>query len=120
MKPLALKAPIALLALALLTAAPAFAQEPPKEGGPGGPGAGGPGGRRPPPPLMAALDTNKDGEIDATEIANAAAALKTLDKNGDGKLSGDEIHPARGDRGSGGPDGPGGRKGRGPKDGAPK
>ena len=45
------------------------------------------------------------GSIDATEIANAAVALKTLDKNGDGKLTGDEIRPPRG---PGGPGGPGG------------
>jgi hypothetical protein len=61
---------------------------------------------------MAALDANKDGEIDATELANATAALKTLDKNGDGKLTGDEIRPARGDRGPGGR-GQGGRPGGG-------
>jgi hypothetical protein len=42
---------------------------------------------------MVALDANKDGELDATEIANASAALKTLDKNGDGKLSADELMP---------------------------
>jgi hypothetical protein len=61
--------------------------------------AGGPGmkGHRPPPPspLMQALDVNHDGVIDADEIANAPAALKTLDKNGDGKLTPDELCPAR-------------------------
>ena len=67
-----------------------------------------PGGR-PQSPIVAALDANKDGEIDATELANATAALKTLDKNADGKLSGDEFRPQRGDRGPGGPGGPGGR-----------
>ena len=35
-------------------------------------------------PLLAALDPNQDGVIDASEIANAPAALKALDKNGDG------------------------------------
>jgi len=66
----------------------------PYQGGPGGPG--GPGGRRmPPSPLMEALDANHDGVIDATEIANASAALKTLDKNGDGKLTQDELRPHR-------------------------
>ena len=71
-------------------------------------------GQRPPGPhpLMAALDADKDGEISAAEIANAAAALKTLDKNGDGKLAGDEVQPdfrGRGDRaGRGGPGGPAG------------
>ncbi len=48
--------------------------------------------RRPPVPLIVrALDVNKDGVIDADEIANASAALKMLDKNGDGKLTMDEI-----------------------------
>jgi hypothetical protein len=56
---------------------------------------------RPVPPIIAALDANQDGEIDATEIANATAALKTLDTNGDGKLSGDEIRPARPEGGRG-------------------
>ena len=51
---------------------------------------------------MTALDANHDGTIDATELANAAAALKTLDKNGDGKLIEDELRPAGG---------PGGRSG---------
>jgi Ca2+-binding EF-hand superfamily protein len=37
-------------------------------------------------PLFQALDTDKDGELSAAEIANAPAALKTLDKNKDGKL----------------------------------
>ena len=64
-------------------------------GGPGGPpGRGGRFGGPPPTgPLMIALDANKDGELDATEIANASAALKKLDKNGDGKLSADELMP---------------------------
>lgn len=46
-------------------------------------------------PLVLALDTNKDGVIDASEIANAPAALKTLDKNGDGQLTRDEYRAAR-------------------------
>lgn len=68
---------------------------------------------RPVPPIVAAIDANKDGEIDAAEIANAVAALKSLDKNGDGKLSGDEIRPPRrdGGHGAGGPP-KGGRHGR--------
>jgi hypothetical protein len=69
------------------------------------PGGRGPGGR-PGSPIMAALDANKDGEIDATELANATTALKALDKDGDGKLAGDEIRPPRR---RGGPDGHGGR-----------
>ena len=62
--------------------------------GPGGPAMQ---GHRPlpPAPLFQALDTNHDGVIDANEIANASASLKTLDKNGDGQLTQDELRPAR-------------------------
>jgi hypothetical protein len=83
-----------LVALALgLGAFTVLAQD--QGGGPGGPhGHGGRFGGPPPAgPLMVALDANKDGELDATEIANASAALKKLDKNGDGKLSADELMP---------------------------
>lgn len=76
-------------------------------GGPGGPG--GEGGFRPPKhPLETALDANGDGVIDAKEIANASAALKKLDKNGDGKLTEDEYRPMRPQGGPGGPGGQGG------------
>jgi hypothetical protein len=44
---------------------------------------------------MTALDANHDGTLSAAEIANAPAALKTLDKNGDGQLTPDEYMPAR-------------------------
>ncbi|HXU79682.1 MAG TPA: EF-hand domain-containing protein [Methylomirabilota bacterium] len=78
-------------------------------GGPGGPGPGGPGGegrRMPVPPLFATLDANHDGVIDEQEIADASSSLKKLDKNGDGKLTMDELRPPRpdGERGPG-PDG---------------
>jgi hypothetical protein len=63
------------------------------------PGAGQAGRRHPRAPLVLALDANKDGEISAEEIANAPAALKTLDKNGDGKLTRDEIRPPDAPRG---------------------
>ena len=72
------------------------------QGQPGrGPGAR---GRRPLPPIMTALDANKDGKLDASEIANASKALLTLDKNGDGELTPDELFGPRpgGDRGPGG------------------
>jgi hypothetical protein len=83
---------------------------PPQDGpgGPGGPGRqGGPGmgGHRPPPPIIAVLDANHDGVIDADEIANASKALKKLDKNGDGKLTQDELRPPRPEGGPG-QDGP--------------
>jgi hypothetical protein len=74
------------------------------------------GAKHPVPPLLAALDTNGDGELDATEIANASAALLQLDVNGDGKLSQDELRP----KGHGGPGGPGGRGGPGGPGGPPE
>jgi hypothetical protein len=109
-------------------------------GGPGGPqarmgGAGGPfaqmgapgnqgrmGGQRPMMPVIEALDLNKDGTIEAEEIAKASESLKTLDKNGDGKLTPDEFRPPRlggpggfqgpgGDGRRAGPDGQGGMSG---------
>ncbi len=122
----------------------------PGEGGPGGerrPGEGGPGGERRPGeggfgggpgggqrgggpggqglirmmPLMIALDIDKDGTISKEEIENAVVALRTLDKNQDGKLTEDELRPAgigpggpEGGRGGpGGPGGPGGGAGGG-------
>jgi hypothetical protein len=82
--------------------------------GPGAPTNAPPAGRHHPPlpPIVAALDANHDGIIDATEIANASQALKTLDKNGDGQLTRDELRPpppppGEGPEGAGGPpDGP--------------
>ena len=71
----------------------------------GGRRFGGPAGLRPMPPIVAALDTNKDGKLDTNEIANASTALKTLDKNGDGEITPEEMFgrpPAGGPRGFGG------------------
>ncbi len=67
-------------------------------------GASGPGrdGQRPMMPLIAALDANHDGVIDADEIKNAAAALAKLDKDGDGRLTREEFLG----RPPGRPDGP--------------
>jgi Ca2+-binding EF-hand superfamily protein len=53
-----------------------------------------------------ALDANGDGELSASEIDNAASALRTLDKNKDGKLTRDEMLPAFREGGPGGPGGP--------------
>ena len=90
---------------------------PPREAGPGGgPGPDGSGaprrmGHRPPPsPLMRVLDANGDGIIDEEEIANAPASLKKLDKNGDAKLTPNELRPPLpppGERAPGGPSAPG-------------
>jgi hypothetical protein len=75
------------------------------------------------PPFLRALDADKDGEISASEIENAAAALLTLDANKDGKLTRDELAPPRPDFPAGpprrdGPDG-GAERPQGPPPGAP-
>ena len=44
-------------------------------------------------PVLAALDADSDGELSATEIENASKALHRLDKNGDGKLTFEEMRP---------------------------
>jgi hypothetical protein len=44
-------------------------------------------------PVLAALDADHNGEISSSEIKRAAAALLTLDTNGDGKLTEDELLP---------------------------
>jgi len=73
-------------------------------------------GRRPPggggDPLMRAFDTNRDGAIDRAELAKAVEVLKSLDKNGDGRLTSDEMRGGRG-RGSGGRGQGGGERGQG-------
>jgi hypothetical protein len=79
------------------------------------PGPGRPGHPPPPPLVVLALDVNGDGIIDATEIKHAVAALRSLDKNGDGKLTPDEyMGPMPGHRmGGRPPQGPPGRSGEG-------
>lgn len=102
----------AAIAVAVAVANMALAQPPeggrgrgegqPRRGAEDGP-RGGPGG--PPNPILQALDADGNREISAEEIKNAAAALATLDKNKDGKLTIDELRPqfeGRGPR----PDGP--------------
>ena len=78
-------------------------------------------GRKPPMgpmgPLMAALDTDKDGVLSAEEIAAATENLKKLDKNGDGKIDRMELLPPR-PQGKQGDNAQGPRDGRGPRDGA--
>ena len=78
-------------------------------------------GRKPPMgpmgPLMAALDTDKDGVLSAKEIAAATENLKKLDKNGDGKIDRMELLPPR-PQGKQGDNAQGPRDGRGPRDGA--
>ena len=62
-------------------------------------GQGGPGGFMRMFPVMTALDSDGNGEISPEEIKGAVAALKTLDKNKDGKLTEDELRPNFGGRG---------------------
>jgi len=53
-----------------------------------------PNRHRPPGgPLMRVIDTDKDGQLSAAEIGNAVEALMTLDENGDGVLSREELRP---------------------------
>ena len=75
----------------------------------GGPprGGGREGMRFAMPPYVQALDANGDNVIDADELTNASAALKKLDRNGDGRLTQEEYGFGRmggpGFGGSGGP-----------------
>ena len=95
-----------------------------ERGGPGGQRGGGERGQRgggdmgrmmQMMPVLAALDADKDGVISRSEINNAAAALRKLDKNGDGELDAEEMRPTRSEGGrsrGGAPDGgPGGERG---------
>ena len=52
-------------------------------------------GNRHAPPLIKALDSDGDGSISSSEIANASSSLAKLDKNGDGNLTRDEVLPKR-------------------------
>lgn len=55
-------------------------------------------GGPPQDPIFRAIDTDGDGVLSAAEIANAPAALKTLDKDGDGQLTMQEVRPMGGRR----------------------
>ncbi|MFT7537831.1 MAG: hypothetical protein ACI85K_003792 [Hyphomicrobiaceae bacterium] len=76
--------------------------------------------RMPPPPALLAIDVDDNGELSNDEIDGAAKSLLTLDKNGDGNLTSDELTPEMperrgqpgGDQAQGGP--PGGPPGGGP------
>lgn len=85
---------------------PQQGQQPGEPGGPRG-GERGPGqnGRPTGNPIVGAIDKDKNGELSAEEIQAAAAALLTLDRNSDGKLTQDELRPQGGP--GNGPQGPG-------------
>ena len=65
--------------------------------------------RPPSNPIVEAIDKDKNGSLSAEEIKNAVAALKSLDKNGDGEISREEMRPegfgrpGQGRPGQGGP-----------------
>jgi hypothetical protein len=82
-----MKTTLAMLALGV-SALAVNAQDATANGDQNGPS---PRHHRSPPAIIAAIDANHDGVIDADEIANASAVLKTLDKNGDGVLTPDEF-----------------------------
>ncbi len=68
------------------------------------------------PPILQSLDQDGDGELSAEEIEAAPAALKKLDRNEDGILSEEEMMPEMGGFPRGGParggfGGPGGPSG---------
>jgi len=56
---------------------------------PGGPGHG------PAHVIVRALDADRDQLISAAELLNAGTSLRTLDLNGDGAVTTDELRPAR-------------------------
>ncbi|WP_051670650.1 EF-hand domain-containing protein [Bryobacter aggregatus] len=45
-------------------------------------------------PVVAALDTDKDGKLSAAELTAAPESLRVLDKNGDGQIVDSEVRPA--------------------------
>ena len=51
--------------------------------------------RPPPPPPFAFFDADHDGMLSAREIRSASASLAQLDRDGDGKITSDEMRPQR-------------------------
>ena len=128
-----MKRMICMLAVSALAGSVGVLAQPPGGEGPpphgGREGHGGPGG---PNAVLAAIDADGDHVISASEIMNAAVALKKLDKNGDGTLTSDEVHGGEGrpgqrgnrEAGRGGREGgregqAGGRRGGRPPQGGP-
>lgn len=73
-----------------------------ERGGPrgGGPRGGGPrgGGPRGGGPLLGAIDQDRDGDLSASEIAQASVNLAKLDADGDGVVTRRELERAGGER----------------------
>ena len=79
-------------------------QPPAQAGPPAEEGAGQDGHpRMPVPPMIATLDTDRDGKISASELEAAPEGLAKLDKNGDGELTPRELQPQGPRRGKGEP-----------------
>jgi hypothetical protein len=83
-----------ILACLTMLHSPILAQQPERQGHGG-----------PPSPLLFLFDEDQDGVISADEIEAASAALQTLDADGDGKLTIDELRPPRPPQGPQGPQG---------------
>lgn len=86
MKPAKLVSLVLTLSGVTLASAQAPADGGPRRGGHGGHGL---------PPILLALDTDKNGELSAAEVANAPVSLKYLDLNDDGIYSTAELRPHR-------------------------
>lgn len=71
-------------------------------------------------PVIGVLDADKDGSISAKEISEASAALKKLDRNGDGNLTTDELRPSMAQRGEMAARRPGGVEGQAPNQPGPE
>jgi len=85
----------------LLTKEELTAAAPPQGEGRGGGPRG--GGMMRMDPILSAVDTDQDGTLSAAEIQSSSAAIAKLDKDGDGKLTREEVRPAMGGRGPRGP-----------------
>lgn len=90
---------LALILLTLGSATALVAQTTPEtsERGPrgGGRGHGGPGRGHHGHPIVRVMDTDKNGELSAAEIANSPITLRGLDTDADGSVATDELHPYR-------------------------
>lgn len=60
----------------------------------------------PPMPLVQVLDADRDHKISAEEIKGSPEALKTLDENGDGDITREELRPKPPKDGEAGKQGP--------------
>lgn len=119
-----MKKPILFSILAALTLTAGYVQaqgdQPPGERPPGGPGGPGGQGRRPEPPKLEDMDTDKSGDVSQAEFVafqvkraeeGAKRMFEMADADKDGKLTKEEMGKMRGPR-EGGPRGEGGERRR--------